>query len=65
MINWDLVKHPLNWIIILLMLIIAGTAGHLLLTHFGAEPSSGAAEPAATLPPGEESKTEIAAAVLG
>lgn len=35
-VNWDLLKHPLNWIIVTLMLIIAGAAGHLLLTHFGA-----------------------------
>ncbi len=63
MLNWDLLRHPLNWIIVLLMLTIAGIAGHLLLTHFGAEPKSPAQN--MELPPGEMSKQEVAAAVLG
>lgn len=33
--NWQLVKHPANWVIVLLMLVIAGIAGHLALTYFG------------------------------
>lgn len=39
MLNWELLKHPLNWIIIVLMLVIAGAAGHLALAYFGAESS--------------------------
>jgi hypothetical protein len=39
MLNWDLVKNPLNWMIVLLMLIIAGMAGHLLLSWAGLEPA--------------------------
>lgn len=35
--NWELLKHPLNWVIVLLMLVIAGTAGHFALTYFGAQ----------------------------
>lgn len=31
-INWKMIGHPINWLVILLMLIIAGTAGHLLLS---------------------------------
>lgn len=65
MINWDLLKNPLNWIIVTLMLVIAGTAGHLVLTHFGAEPSGPALDEVPTLPPGEESMKEVAASVLG
>ncbi|HXT74604.1 MAG TPA: hypothetical protein VN785_12195 [Candidatus Angelobacter sp.] len=40
MLNWELLKHPLNWIIIVLMLVIAGAGGHLALAYFGAESSS-------------------------
>lgn len=39
-VNWNLIKHPINWAIILLMLIIAGMAGSLLLSHFGVEPET-------------------------
>ena len=36
-INLRLLSHPLNWLIVLLMLVIGGTAGHLLLSLFGQE----------------------------
>lgn len=39
-VNTELLKHPLNWLIVLLMLVIAGAAGSLLLAHFGAKPAS-------------------------
>jgi len=34
-INWKLIAHPINWIVVILMLVIAGTAGTLLLQLFG------------------------------
>lgn len=34
MLNWDLVKNPLNWIIIIIMLLLAGLAGHYVITLF-------------------------------
>jgi hypothetical protein len=34
------VANPLNWIIVLLMLILAGVGGHFLLSWFGIEPST-------------------------
>lgn len=37
--NWKLVSHPMNWITILLMVIIAGSIGHFLLSYLGIEPS--------------------------
>lgn len=64
MLNWELMKHPLNWLIVLLMLTIAGIAGHIVLTHFGAEPEGSSVE-SGELPPGQVSKQQIAAAVLG
>lgn len=39
MLNWEMLKNPLNWLIILFMLVIAGTAGHLLLSLAGFEPA--------------------------
>jgi hypothetical protein len=39
-INWKLIGHPLNWSIILLMLVIAGIFGHLLLSLLEQEPAN-------------------------
>lgn len=38
--NFEMLKNPLNWIIVLLMLVIAGTAGHLVLSYFQHEPKT-------------------------
>lgn len=40
LINVELIKHPLNWVIILVMLIIAGATGHLILSYLGIEPAT-------------------------
>ena len=40
MLNFQLLKQPLNWAIIVLMLLIAAMAGHLVLTYFGIEPKT-------------------------
>jgi len=40
MLNWNLAKHPMNWVIILLMLILAAMFGHLVLTYLGVEPAT-------------------------
>ncbi len=39
--NWKLISHPMNWLIILLMLAIAGIFGHLLLSVLDQEPATG------------------------
>lgn len=39
-VNWKLASHPMNWLTILVMLIIAGAFGHLLLSYFEVEPAS-------------------------
>lgn len=36
-VNWKLITHPMNWLVVLLMVVIAGTAGHLLLSLLGVE----------------------------
>lgn len=38
LINLGLLKQPINWLVIILMLVIAAMAGHLLLSYFGVEP---------------------------
>lgn len=67
MLNYEILKHPLNWLIVPLMLTIAAIGGHLLLTHFGAEPASGggAAAGDSGTPPGDVTRKEFAASVLG
>jgi hypothetical protein len=44
MLNWSLLKQPLNWVIILFMLILAGIAGHLVLSVLGVEPATNDAQ---------------------
>jgi hypothetical protein len=50
---------------VLLMLTIAGIAGHIVLTHFGAQPNGPAGMASGELPPGEASKQDVAATILG
>jgi len=42
-VNWGLLKHPLNWLTVVLMLIIAAMAGSLVLQGFGIEPATDSA----------------------
>jgi len=39
LLNTRLISHPMNWITIMLMIIIAGIFGHLLLTMLEQEPA--------------------------
>lgn len=39
-INWKMIGHPINWIIVMLMLIIAGAIGHETMSLFGIEPKT-------------------------
>lgn len=32
-VNWKIASHPVNWIVLFLMVFIGGILGHLLLTH--------------------------------
>lgn len=38
LINVKLISHPMNWITVLIMLVIAGTLGHLIASYIGLEP---------------------------
>ena len=51
-VNSKLISHPMNWIIILLMLIIAGIFGHLVLSVLDQEPASTSGSVPAGLPSG-------------
>lgn len=55
--NWKIVGHPMNWITILLMLIIAGAFGHLVLTLFGMNPATKDSSSYAALPAGQSPRT--------
>lgn len=39
LLNVPLLKNPVNWITVILMLVLAGIAGHLALKYFGASAS--------------------------
>lgn len=39
LVNVPLLSHPLNWVTVLLMLVLAGMFGHLLLSYAGLEPA--------------------------
>lgn len=51
-INTRLIMHPLNWLTILLMLVIAGIFGHLLLSALDQEPSGPSGVVNAAVPQG-------------
>jgi hypothetical protein len=38
LLNFSLLKHPLNWVIVLLMITIFGLALHLTLDFYGVNP---------------------------
>jgi hypothetical protein len=40
LINVGLIKHPLNWFTVGLMILLAAIAGHLLLSYIGVEPAT-------------------------
>jgi hypothetical protein len=55
--NWKIVSHPMNWVVILLMLIIAGAFGHMVLTLFGMNPSTKTSSSYTQLPAGQSPRT--------
>jgi hypothetical protein len=38
-INWSLIKHPMNWVILLLMIVIAGITIHIVLDFYNVNPA--------------------------
>ncbi len=40
MLNWGLLKNPLNWFIVGFMLLIAAIGGHLTMSLLGIEPTT-------------------------
>ncbi|MGC9293471.1 MAG: hypothetical protein ACP5EP_12260 [Acidobacteriaceae bacterium] len=39
LVNFDIMKNPLNWVIVFLMLAIAGIGGHLAGKYLGIAPA--------------------------
>jgi hypothetical protein len=52
-INFKMIGHPINWVVVMLMVIIAGSIGHLLLTYLGIEPNSKAKSGFDQMPAGQ------------
>lgn len=41
-VNWDIISHPINWVTVVLMVLIAGIAFHFFASYqTGANPFSG------------------------
>jgi hypothetical protein len=40
MLNTRIIANPINWAIVILMLVIAGMGGHLLMTYLDKEPAT-------------------------
>lgn len=56
--NWKIISHPMNWVTILLMLIIAGAFGHMVLTLFGMNPATATSSSYTQLPAGQSPRTK-------
>lgn len=39
-VNWKMVSHPINWVVVVLMALIAGAFGHLMLAYLGHTPDT-------------------------
>lgn len=39
-VNWELIKHPMNWVVVLLMVMIAGIFITLVLDFYGVQPGT-------------------------
>lgn len=40
LVNTALLRNPMNWLVVLLMLVLAGIAGHLALSLAGVQPAN-------------------------
>jgi len=40
LLNTGLLKSPLNWLTVVLMILLAAIAGHLFLSYIGIEPAT-------------------------
>jgi hypothetical protein len=43
--NWQIIKNPFNWVIVLLMLVIGGIGGAFVLSYVGVEPATSDSQP--------------------
>jgi hypothetical protein len=62
-VNYKMISHPMNWITFLLMVIIAGSIGHLLLTYLGIEPALQAKLGYGAMPAGQSPGEAAAGAI--
>ena len=63
-INFKMVSHPINWVTLMLMVIIAGSIGHLLLTYLGIEPNTPTRKSSYDQMPAGQSPGEVASGAI-
>lgn len=49
--NWAVIKNPINWVIVMLMLALGALAGTLILSYFEIEPAAGLKSSPSTVVP--------------
>jgi hypothetical protein len=65
MINWKLIGHPMNWAIVLVVVLLAGSGAHLLMQLFGQTPdTAGTRRSAWTEQPAGQSPGQDAAGAI-
>jgi hypothetical protein len=52
-INWKMATHPMNWVVVVLMLVIAGAIGHMILSLAGFEPATSGKSSYGNIPVGQ------------
>jgi hypothetical protein len=63
-INWKMASHPMNWLTFFLMVLIAGSIGHLLLSYLGVEPNTPRQRSAYDAMPAGQSPGQVAAGAI-
>lgn len=63
-INFRMMSHPLNWVVVVLMVVIAGSIGHLLLTYLGIEPDARARRSSYDQMPAGQSPGQVASGAI-
>lgn len=63
-VNFKMVSHPVNWVTILLMVLIAGAIGHLTLSLLGIEPQTADKRSSYDAMPAGQSPGQVAAGAI-
>lgn len=64
LVNWKLIAHPMNWAVVVMMLLIAGAGAHLIAQLFGHTPDTADRKSAWTEQPAGQSPGQEAAGAI-